>query len=128
MNTKRKNTILILLSGFLVGAISFWFIPYEALKVWGISTLLLLALGSFLSALILRFYLIEETMRIVFIVTAGAIIPIIGRIIFDEITDLYEHNLFPIEIFMYLIIIVPSAFAGFYLSVLIKYLRKRYFF
>ncbi len=121
MNTKRKNTILLLLAGFIVGVVFYWFKPSYFGDLFDKKPWLLLPIIAFLFSFILGLFMKEKPTRIVFLLTAGAFIAIIGRMIFDINT----HDLFPIEIIMYLILIVPIAFVGVYLSVLIKYLRKR---
>lgn len=123
---KKKIVILIILVGIMAGGISYWFNPYNEMSFLGISIYKLMAAGAFLGSLSLTLILNEKPWKIALLITAGIIIGIMCRIIFDGINDSStSHNLFPFEIIIALFITVPSAFIGSYLSLLIKYLKSK---
>ena len=120
--------ILIILIGIIDGVLSYWFNTSDnESRVLGIPSfifvLMLMGSGAFLGSLILTLILNEKPWKIALLITAGVIIGIMCRIVFDVVNDLSTHNLFPIEIIMALVIIVPSAFIGSYLSQLFKNIK-----
>ncbi len=122
---KNKIVLLIILVGIMAGGLSYWFNPYNEMSLLGISIYKLMGSSAFLSSLILTLILNEKPWRIALIITAGVIIGVMCRIIFDIIIDSSTHNLFPFEIIIAIFITVPSTFIGSYLSLLIKKLKSK---
>ena len=122
---KRKIVILIILVGIIAGGFSYWFNPYNEMRFLGIHIYKLMSSGAFLGSLIMTLILNEKPWKIALLITAGIIIGIMCRIVFDGINDSSTHNLFPFEIIIALFITVPSAFIGSYLSQLIKYVKSK---
>ena len=117
-----------MLIGIISGVLPYWFNAYNNQSmVLGFRSfqfvVMLMGAGAFLGSLILTLILNEKPSKIALLITAGVIIGIMCRIVFDVVNDLSTHNLFPIEIIMALVIIVPSAFIGSYLSQLFKNIK-----
>lgn len=118
---KTKVTILITLVGILIGAISYWFQPYNQLNVFGVKTRVIWSLGAFFGSLLLYTLLNEKALKIALLVSLGVILAIIFRIIYDTVFwNSTSHNLAPFEVIGCGMVTIPSAFAGAYLAVLIK--------
>jgi len=118
---KTKVTIWIILVGILIGAISYWFQPYNQLSIFSVNIWLIWSLGAFFGSLLLYTLLNEKALNIALLVSLGVILAIIFRIIYDTVFwDATSHNLAPFEVIGCGMVTIPSAFAGAYLTVLIK--------
>lgn len=117
---KKLTTILIIVAGILVGAISTWFNEYNQLTVFGISIRLLLAIVSFLASFIASLLFNERVAKLTLLISAGVILALAGRILFDLFIDSTSHNLFPFEMMVALSISVPCAFIGSFLASILK--------
>ncbi len=122
---KRKVEILIILVGIVAGGFSYWFNPYNEMSLLGVSIYKLMASSAFLCSLILTLMLNEKPWKVALLITAGVIIGIMCRIVFDISIDSSTYNLFPFEIITALFLTVPSAFIGSYFSQLIKYIKRK---
>jgi len=124
---KTKITILLILIGILIGAISYWFQPYNQLNVFGVHTRLIWSLGAFFGSLLLYILVDEKPFKIALLISLGVMLAIIFRIIYDTIFwDSTSHNLAPFEVIVCGMVTIPSAFAGSYLVVLIKKITRYY--
>lgn len=120
-----NHKIIILLTGLIVGIISYCFVTYNHYFIMGIHIYLLMSLGSFFGTFILKALLIEKPSIISIWLYLGAMTAIMGRIIYDiSFWDKTSHNLFPFELILYTLIISPSAFLGSFLANLIPQKTK----
>jgi len=123
---KTKSKILIITIGLIIGIISYWFISYDDIQIKGNFIFLSAILGSFIGSFILNFILKVKPNKIPKFISLGVSIAILIRIIYDTtFWDKTSHNLAPFEIIYFIIISLPSAFAGSYLPELIKYLKRK---
>lgn len=122
---KNKIILLILLVGVFAGGFSYWFNPYNDMHFLGIHIYVLMVAGAFLSAMVLTLILIEKPWNIAFLITAGVMIGILGRIIFDMVNDSSTHNMFPFELVISFVITLTAATIGSYLSHMINYFKTK---
>ena len=81
--------------------------------------------GPFFGALLLMFFLKEKPWKLALLISCGFVLAVFGRIVYDSVfIDPTHHNLFPFELAICAIFVLPSSFAGAYLSALIKKLKK----
>jgi uncharacterized membrane protein YfcA len=110
-----------LLAGLLIGALAYWFQPYNQTTVLGLNMWLIMAIGAFLASALLIRYLYQKPPKIAMRVTLGVLLAILARIIYDTtLWDPTSHNLAPLEIIIAGIATLPCAFAGAYLGGFIK--------
>ncbi|WP_370479644.1 hypothetical protein [Tamlana flava] len=122
---KNKFRIWTIAVGIIIGGISYWFQPYNQLYTDVSQIKLIWSLGTFIEALLLAFILNEKPFIIAVFVFLGVIFAVIARIFYDiTFMDKTSHNLFPFDIVLCGIITFPSAFAGVYLAVLVKKIKK----
>ena len=117
---KTKTTILIIVMGMIAGACSNWFNDYNQSTAFGISIRLLLAIVSFLASFAASLLFNERVTKITLLISAGVIMALAGRILFDLFIDSTSHNLFPFEMMIALSISVPCAFIGSLLASIFK--------
>jgi hypothetical protein len=122
---KSKTTILIIVAGILAGAISSWFNEYNQLTVFGISIRLLLAITSFAASFLMSLFYSESNAKIPLLISAGVLMALAGRIIFDLYIDSTSHNLFPFEMLISFSISFSCAFVGSFLASLYKKKKNR---
>ena len=122
---KAKVKIWIIIVGLIIGGISYWFQPYNQTTVLGIHIYLILSVGAFLGALFLMIFINKKPSQISLFLTLGMTLAILARIIYDTIFwDSTSHSLAPFEIIIGALIIMPCAFAGSFLALLIKKIFK----
>ncbi|WP_297338106.1 hypothetical protein [Algoriphagus sp.] len=117
---KHKAKITSLLSGIGVGALSYWFQPYNSTLVFGVSSFLIQSMGTFLVAFILLSFLKEKPSKIALFTTLGVLLGVFLRIFYDiTFWDSTSHNLFPFELLLVGLLVLPSALLGAYLGFLV---------
>lgn len=120
---KIKIDIIIILVGLIMGGIFYWFKPYNQLHLNDIIPFWII--GAFLGSAILMFLLTEKVTRIAMLISFGFMIAVLLRIIYDiTFVDPTHHNLAPFEIIGCGLFVIPSSFAGAYLTLLIKNWKK----
>ena len=127
MNKKMKTkvNIAITLVGLIIGGISYWFQPLSQLQILGSYIPLVWSVGAFLGSLLLMSLLNEKASKIALLISLGFMLAVLARIIFDgTFVDTRSHNLAPFEIIICGLITIPCSFAGVYLVLLIKKLKK----
>ncbi|WP_430927594.1 hypothetical protein [Polaribacter marinivivus] len=102
--------------GFLIGALSYWFNPYNEMYVAGINIYKILGFGSFISSILLTYFLKEKFYRTALFMTLGVFFAVFSRIVYDIKIDGSSHNLFPFEIIFTSIITIVAAIVGGYLT------------
>jgi uncharacterized membrane protein YfcA len=119
------KTLHPLLAGLTIGALAYWFQPYNQTTVLGLNMWLIMAIGALLASALLIHYLDQKPPKIALRVTLGVLLAILARILYDTILwDPTSHNLAPLEIIFAGIATLPAAFAGAYLGVFIKKRKK----
>ena len=110
------------LTGLICGALSYWFNPYNNLYFLGIPIYYIMGISSFISVIGLGLKFKNYIFSIPIYFCIAFIIAAMMRIIYDTtIIDPTHHNLFPFEIGLILIVIVPSSLLG---SILIYFINK----
>lgn len=122
---KQSPGLSATVTGIFIGAIAYWFQPYNQTTVLGVNMWLIMGIGALLGALLLMLFLQEKPSKTALLVSLGVIFAIFARILFDTLFwDPTSHNLAPFEILFAGFVTVPGAFIGVYLGVLInKYFR-----
>lgn len=120
--SKRQNRIwwLGFILGFLSGVPYYLATPRVQASTFPAFLFSLVIIILFLSAMGISFSRPQKVSRWAIAVGVGLPAAVICRIIIDLIQDSSSHNLFPIEIFISLVIAVPSTFAGAYAGLLSK--------
>lgn len=80
-----------LLAGLLIGALAYWFQPYNQTTVLGLNMWLIMAIGALLASALLIHYLDQNPPKIALRVTLGVLLAILARIIYD--TTLWDPPL-----------------------------------
>lgn len=110
-----------LIFGLIIGAISYWFQPYNDRTVLGIDLFLLMGVSTFVASLLAVFVNRGVWFQIPLFLCAGVLISVMGRIFYDiTFIDKTHHNLWPFEILYVLGIILPASFAGVFIAFLLK--------
>ena len=118
---KPKAKLLVTLVGVLVGASSYWPIPYEeldylAIKIWGI-----VGLGSLIASYFSTVLIKQKSAQTALLITIGVILSVIIRILYDiTFWDSTSHNLAPFEILFSGLQSLPMAYVGAYLAKVIQ--------
>jgi len=118
---KNKARIVATLVGLIIGGISYWVPPYNHLTIFGSYLTLTWSLSSFFVSLVLMFFINEKPLKIALLIFLGVVLAVLSRIIYDKIFWITEsHKLALFEIMFCGFVIIPSAYAGGYLALLIK--------
>jgi len=115
---KNKVFIVTTLIGLIIGGISYWILPSE----W-----LVLGLGSFFGSLLLVIYFNEKPPKIALLVFLGIVLALYTKAHFDmdSFGEYHSHNLLPFEFIICAIVTIPIAFAGAYMGLFSKKIKKR---
>jgi hypothetical protein len=107
------------LLGFIIGAITVWPIPYDQLTMGGAT----MSAGWVIFCGMAGAYMARVTTRqlphIAVLVSGGVVGAVMLRIIVEVAIDPTDHNLWPFEIVLTMLICFPSALCGAWLSRLI---------
>ena len=123
---KNKVFIWITLAGLIIGGVAYWFQPYNQSTVLGINMYLIMSIGAFFASFLFKFFGNEKSPKIAMLVSLGIALAVLARIIYDTtFYDSSSHNLAPFEIIICGIVTIPSAFAGTYLGLLVKKVKKQ---
>ncbi|MFL0685071.1 MAG: hypothetical protein ACJLTB_17960 [Algoriphagus aquaeductus] len=106
---------IILILGFIVGAIGYWTADFSEEKALYESVFYIKAPGAFIAVLIAGLLRKKEPAQNALRVTFGVMLGMLSRILFDMTLDPSSHNLFPFELMIGLVIVMPAAFVGSYL-------------
>lgn len=130
---KPKALLWGVLAGVLVGAIGYWFQPYNQPTILGLHIWVVMGVGAFLAAALLLFFLEEKpgnkagliALGIAFFVALGVVAAVLARIIYDTLfRDSTSHNLAPFELLICFVVTIPGAFAGALLALFANQHRK----
>ena len=122
---KNKANLWVALTGLLVGAISYWPVPYSEMNLLGLYPWLLASSAALAGALLFTLFLNQKPWKIALSMTLGVVLAILIRIIYDtSFWDPTSHNLAPFELMIVGLQTLPATFAGAYLGLLFKKLKK----
>ena len=116
-----KAKFLVIGVGFVIGALSVWFVAYDKQVIMGVSSYTLIGIGSFVASLCLSLFRNDHPKQLALRVYLGILLAAIARIAYDTtLVDPTSHNLFPFELIVYTIFSLPPALAGAYLVYLVR--------
>jgi hypothetical protein len=122
---KLKIILLLIAIGFLIGIFSYWFIPYNDINYYGFDFRIIIAICCFIFALISCILIKKQQFLIATLISAGLVLAALLRIIYDTIFwDSTSHNLFPIELFIYVTISFSSSLIGVLFGTIINKLKR----
>ena len=111
--------------GILIGASSYWWIPYDKMNFLDIHLWLLVGSATLIGSLFSTLYFNQKPWKVGLLITLGVILAVIIRIIYDTIFwDSTSHNLAPFEVIFSALQSFPMAFVGAYLAKIIQKLKK----
>jgi len=118
---KTKVNIWVTLVGILIGAISYWRIPYGEMNLLEINIWLFVGSGTLVGSLFSTLFFNQKPWKVGLLITLGVILAVIIRIIYDvTFWDSTSHNLAPFEVIFSGLQSVPMAFVGAYLAKIIQ--------
>lgn len=109
---------ILLIPGFLIGTISFWLVPYNELKLFGINIYYILLFLTVITAILISRKSPLKPIQIAGGVSIGVLIAQFIRIVYDIYLIPKSHNLLPFEI----VLTIFVAFSG---SFIPAYAQKR---
>ncbi|OYX24029.1 MAG: hypothetical protein B7Z16_01300 [Algoriphagus sp. 32-45-6] len=115
----------ILVLGFLIGALGYWTADFSDERALYNSLYFIKAPGTFLVAILGGLIRKKEPAQNALGITFGVMLGMLSRILFDMTLDPSSHNLFPFELLIGLVIVMPVAFLGSYLIYAIFYLAGK---
>ena len=118
----KKDVIIVLVLGFFVGALSYWFNPYGTSKAFGTSIYTVLSIGGLASSFCVTFLLKLKPILVPIFMVIGLNSAVMARIVFDTIFwDPTSHNLMPFELLQFGLITSIVSLIGTFLAVFIKW-------
>ena len=125
LNHENKMKIWVTLIGILIGAISYWRVPYNDVNFLDIQLWVLVGSGTLIGSLFSTLYFNQKPSKIGLLITLGVILSVIIRIIYDiTFWDSTSHNLAPFEVVFSVLQSLPMAFVGAYLAKTIQKFKK----
>ena len=117
----KKSKYWIVFTGVLIGAVSYWRVPYADLNLNDLSTWLFVGSVSFIGGFVLKLAFRQAPFKLGLFTMLGVVASILLRIIYDVIIlDTSSHNMAPIEIIITALQSFPVAVVGAYIAVLFK--------
>jgi RsiW-degrading membrane proteinase PrsW (M82 family) len=119
MNTSTAT----ILAGIVIGSLAYH-LNVDNESIFGFDSALVswsaMSIGAFLGAFLIRISTKEKPTKIALLVVAGILLAVILRMIYDTTFTERSHSLAGIEIFIYSVLTLPTAFAGAFLGHLMK--------
>lgn len=120
--------ITTILAGLLIGSIAYHLnvgnekiMGIPSYQVSWIST----SLGALIGAFLIRVLSKDKTSKVALFIFLGIILSVTGRILYDISFTPITHNMAPLEIIVYSILTIPTAFAGAYLGQIVNSWQKK---
>jgi hypothetical protein len=110
----RKHVPVISL-GFFVGALGYWTADFSNNGEFSRVIYFFLGPGAFICAVISVFLRKKSPGFIAILISLGVLLGLLSKIFYDIIRDSSSHNLFPFELLLGLVIVIPAAFLGSFL-------------
>lgn len=109
---KKKKNLVIIAIGSLVGIIGYWTADFSEDRALYKMTFKIIGPGSFIGAVISAFYRKRKPYFNALMISLGVLLGMLSRILWDIIQDPTSHSLFPFELLIGLVIVLPSSFLG----------------
>ncbi len=120
----RRFTLAGLVAGFIVGAAALYPIPYNDLDYWSAIPAAIWAIGLVVVAAGLKFWFRTPAIRTALVTSGGLVIALLARIVVEVAIDPTDHNLWPFEVALAVIVSLPSALAGAFFAKVILRIRS----
>ena len=101
--------------GILVGAFGYWTADFSEDGEVAKAIYSILGPGAFLAAIVSTSVKRKEPSFNALMVSLGVLVGMLSKIFADMISDPSSHNLFPFELMLGLVIVLPAAFLGSFL-------------
>ena len=111
----KKSNVLPILLGLLIGAFGYWTADFSEENALYQSVFYIKAPGAFLATLLVGVFRKNQPAWNALIVSFGVMLGMLSRIFTDMVIDPSSHNLFPFELLIGLVIVLPVSFVGSYL-------------
>ncbi|MBT8393953.1 MAG: hypothetical protein HKO81_06875 [Flavobacteriaceae bacterium] len=122
---KNKVIFWVTLIGILIGAISYWRIPYDEMNLSEINLWLFVGAGTLIGSLFSTLLFNLKPWKVGLLITLGVILAVIIRIIYDvTFFDSTSHNLAPFEVIFSGLQSLPTALIGAYLAKGVQNFKK----
>jgi uncharacterized membrane protein YfcA len=122
-----KIQITTIIAGLLIGSIAYH-LNVENTIIMGLPSYqvswISMSLGALIGAFLISIFSKEKTSEVASLVFAGIILSIIIQIVYDLFFTSKTHNLLGLEIILYSILCLPTAFIGAYLGKFITRWKK----
>lgn len=117
----EKSKYWIPLIGLVIGALSYWRLPYSEFHLNELSMWLLVGSASFIGGFVSRLVFKQGPIIVGLFVMLGVLASIVLRIGYEvSLSDTSSHNMAPFEIIISALQSFPMALVGAYIAVLIK--------
>lgn len=111
----EKKHLPIIGLGFFVGAVGYWTADFSNDGEFSSVIYSFLGPGAFICAAISSFLRKKSPGFIALLISLGVMLGMLSKILFDLIRNSSSHNLFPFELLLGLVIVIPAAFLGSFL-------------
>ena len=112
---RKKSNALPILLGVLIGAFGYWTADFSEKDALYQSVFYIKAPGSILVTLLVGIFKKNQPAWNALMVSFGVMLGMLTRIITDMVIDPTSHNLFPFELLIGLVIVLPVTFVSAYL-------------
>lgn len=111
----QKRHLPTIAIGFVVGAIGYWTADFSVDGEFSRVIYSILGPGAFICSVISFLLRKKSPGFIALLVSLGIMLGMLSKIFYDIFRDPSSHNLFPFELLLGLVIVLPAAFLGSYL-------------
>lgn len=115
MFMKKKKNLIIIAIGFLIGSIGYWIADFSDDRALFKTISTIIGPGTFIGVIISTIYRKKKPILNALMISLGVLLGMLSRIFWDIIQDPKSHNLFPFELLIGLVIVLPVAFLGSFL-------------
>ncbi|MCU0400381.1 MAG: hypothetical protein MUE75_05110 [Algoriphagus sp.] len=112
---RKKSNALPILLGVLIGAFGYWTADFSEENALYQSVFYIKAPGAILATLFVGVIRKNQPAWNALMVSLGVMLGMLSRIFTDMIIDPSSHNLFPFELLIGLVIVLPATFVSAYL-------------
>ena len=112
---KKKKNLIIIAIGFLIGSIGYWIADFSDDRALFKTISTIIGPGTFIGAIISTIYRKKKPILNALMISLGVLLGMLSRIFWDIVQDPNSHNLFPFELLIGLVIVLPVAFLGSFL-------------
>ena len=113
---KDKRSIFIMGLAFLVAAMVHWTVPIEELEMLNKVFILKWSVGAFIVGVIGVIMLKQNPMQTGLLAVIGFVAAVLVRLVVDAFTEPTDHNLWPFELIVAVLVAFPFSFIGGYLA------------